>query len=158
MSDDWAKNYIGIHRQRQQEKQDAQERTRLARVGAPDMFQRMKNRVRQDLQTLHDAGVVQSLGLSDDSTESFSVGDTGRTLSNPSLVVELEIILVKYQHLFSPPKGGKDNIRKSVGALRICSDLNGVIRVYQNGSEQAFADESDISEFLLRPLLDFVDG
>jgi hypothetical protein len=157
MSDDWARKYIDTHRQRQQEKRDAQERGRLARAGAPDMFQRIKDRIRQNLTTFHEAGVLQSLQFNEASTTKFFVSDmTPRaTDGRPTLVVELDMILVKYHHLF-PPKEGKKEPHVSTGALRICSDLEGTTQVYKNGD--AFADESAVSEFLLRPLLDCVDG
>jgi hypothetical protein len=156
MSDDWARKYIDIHKQKQQEKQDAQERGRLARAGAPDMFQRIKDRIRQDLKTFYDAGVLHSLVFNDVSETNFAVNDMSpRTGSRPTLVVELDIILVKYGHLLSL-KQGKNDPNRSTGALRICSDSEGVTQVYKNG--ETFADESEVSEFLLRPLLDFVDG
>lgn len=156
MSDDWARKYIDIHKQKQQEKQDAQERGRLARAGAPDAFQRMKNRVQQDLQTFHNAGALRSLEFTDISTERFAVNDmsSSYTSNRPTLVVELDMILVKYDYLF--PKQGKKESYRSTGALRICSDLEGVTQAYKNS--ETFADESEVSEFLLRPLLDFVDG
>jgi hypothetical protein len=150
MSDDWARKYIDIHKQRQQEKQDEQSRGQLARAGAPDMFQRIKSRVQQDLKTLHDAGVLQSLQVTHTTATSFTVNDMSRREgSRLTLIVELKVVLVEY-HYFFPKREREDR------ALRIGSDLEGVIRVCKNGED--FADESEVSEFLLRPLLDAIDG
>lgn len=157
MSDEWAKQYLDIHTQRQQEKRDAQRRRQLAEAGAPDMFQRLKDRVQQDLRTLFDAGVLRSLTFRETSASEFSVRDMDVRWTEfpPSLVVELDMILVKYQYRF-PVEEGSRKIQEKVGTLRICSDLDGVTHLYKNGD--TFADESEASEFLLKPLLDFVDA
>lgn len=159
MSDDWTKKYLDAYKGRQQEKRETQERTRLARAVAPDMFQRIKNRVQRDLQTFHDAGTLHSLQFNDMEAQVFAVNDLSpRPLQNPpTVIVELDMIVVKYAYHF-PHKTGEKSVRREEGALRICADLNGVTQVYRNGSGEAFTDESDISEFLLRPLLDYVDS
>lgn len=159
MSNDWAKKYIRIYEEKQQEKRAMREMAELARATAPDVFQRIKSRVRHDLQTLHEAGVLQSLSFNDISTQSFAVTDMAPAVVScrSSLVVEFDIIVVKYRHLF-PQKKGETTVCESVGALRIYSDLSGVSTMYRSGSSEGFADESEVSEFLLRPLLDYVDS
>jgi hypothetical protein len=155
MADDWVKNYIDIHRQRQQEKENAQKRADLAPIVAPDMFQRIKKRVQRDLQTLHDAGTFQSLHFNDREEEKFSVAS--RAPRQPAVIVELKTIVIEYTHIF-PRKEEEGMSDSDSGILRICSSLEGVARVYRNGSGKAFADESDVSDFLLRPMLDYVDS
>jgi hypothetical protein len=83
---------------------------------------------------------------------------TPRSVQNrPTVVIELDMIVVKYSHLFLQ-KRGETTVSETTGALRIYSDLDGATQVYRTGSGEAFADESDISEVLLRPLLDYVDS
>jgi hypothetical protein len=163
MSDDWAKKYIDIHKQKQQEKrqkeQEAQAKTQLARAVAPGMFQRIKDRVERDLDTVHADGVFLSVHFNDMNMREFTVNDmTPRVLKyQPTVHVELDMIVVKYAFLFPQKRGGTE-ADETRGTLRICSDIDGVPQVYQNGSGEAFADESEISEFLLRPLLEYVDS
>jgi hypothetical protein len=152
VSEDWVKKHIEMREQKLRDKQDAQKRAQLAESGALDMLHRIKHRVREDLKAFRDAGVYRSLELGETSMESFSVTDTG-FVERPSLLVSLEIILVKYSYRF-PAKKSDPGYRDD-GVLRVCSDLTGITQVYKNGD--AFADESGVSEFLLKPLLDFID-
>ena len=158
MSDDWAMKYIDIHKQKQQEKRDTQEKARLARSVAPDMFQRIKNRIQRDLETLHNAGVLQSVQFSETAMEKFAVSAALHSSQprGPILVAELDSVIIKYVYAF--PNDAGDSVPTDAGTLRICSDLGGTAQVYRNGSGKAFADESDVSEFLLRHVLEYVDS
>lgn len=156
MSDDWAKNYIGVHKQKQQERENNQRRADLAAAGAPDMFQRIKERVQRDLQTFHGDGVLQNLQMENwVMTGKFGVLSQAPYVEGlfAHLEVELSIVLIKYTYFF---RSKEKKIEQKPGALRIDADLHGEIRVRRNG--ETFTDESEVSEFLLRPLLDFVDG
>lgn len=159
MSDDWAKKYIDIHKQKQQEKLDAQERAKLARSVAPDMFQRIKKQVQRDIQTLHAAGVLLSLRFNDSGEDKFSVSDTASRSSphQATVVVVLKTIIVEYVHFF-PKKDEEGMDDRDSGTLRICSNLDGVAQVYRNGKGWAFVDEAEVSEFLLKPLLEYVES
>jgi hypothetical protein len=156
MSDDWTNKYIRMDEEKRQEKQVAREMADLARAVAPDVFQRIKNRVQHDVQTLHAAGVVQSLNFKDISTQSFAVNDMGPAAVShrSSLVVELDFIVVKYCHYF--PQKGETSGCESPGALRIHAEINGVPRLYRNGSFEEPMDDSEVSELLLGPLLKYI--
>lgn len=151
MSDDWAEKHIGVHKQKQQEQQNRQTRVSLAQGGASDMFQRIRKRIQHDIQTFHDGSILQSLTLKGDSPGKFVVSSLFPLVR---MEVELNIVLIQYQYGF----GGQDKRADyHPGTLRICSDLGGVLTVYRNGTEEAFADESEVSEFLLRPMLDYIE-
>ena len=154
MSDDWSKNYIDVHRERQQERQNQQRRADLARAGAPDFFQRIKERIKHDLQVFYGANVLQSLKLREESATKYIVFHSSPTVR---LQVELDTLFIKYEYTFYEDNGeGKENLRRETGALRICSDLSGILRSRRNGT--SLASESEVSKFFLQPMLDFIDG
>lgn len=158
MSDDWVRKYIDdIYNPRQQEKQDAQKRRHLAEAGGPEKFSQIRERIEQDIQTLRSVLAFQAVEMKVmDSSRRFQV----RHASAPrvTLDVDFDVLLVKYKYAFFPKEGSdKSRVEQKPGTLRISSDLDGVLTVYENGNGEAFADESEVSEFLLKPLLDHID-
>jgi hypothetical protein len=151
MSDDWVNHYIVTQYQKQQEKQNTQKRADLAERGAPNAFQQIRERIQQDIDTLHKAGIFSSVILKESSfREEFEVTATSSPFA--ALRVKLSTVLIEYTYTSSP----KGKLNKGPGALRVSSDVEGVTQVHDNG--KTFADESEVSEFLLRPLLDYVDS
>jgi hypothetical protein len=148
MADDWAKEYLSTYKQKQQQKQqkraNAQKKADLAEAGAPDIFQRIRDRIEQDLRTFHDGGELQNLQM----VEEYEAGEFAVSSVAPSptagLHVKLSRVLIEYSYYF-PAKGKKSEGK--CGTLRIAAELDGEITVYKNGD--SFADEAEVSEFLL---------
>ena len=154
MADDWAKKYADTYKQKRQE---TQEKTRLAKAVAPDTFRRIKDRIESDLNVLHQTQLFESAELKSVDAQTFSVVDVDVPGNRPGLVVTLNGIVVQYEYLHFEKRKNMSAPR-TPGALRICSDVHGVSQVYRNGDSQAFTDESEISDFLLRPLLDYMSS
>lgn len=151
MADDWTRNYIKASDQRQQKQQNEQKKAHLAETGAPEAFQQIRERIRYDLDTFRREGKFPQVKLAGDaSTVTFKVTASGSP--SAELLVELDCVFIKYT-LSTLPKG---KLEKKTGTLRVDSDLSGVTQIYKNGD--AFLDESEVSEFLLVPLLDYVDS
>jgi hypothetical protein len=151
MADTWTKTYIKARGQKEQQQQDDQKRADLAEAGAADAFRRIREQVRQDLAAFHKALMFSHVTLAGDATPSqFSL----IVYSSPSaeLHVELSGVIIKYMYS-SLPKG---NLEEKSGTLRISSDLDGVTQIHRSGD--SFADESEVSEFFLKPLLDYIDA
>jgi hypothetical protein len=150
MSEDWARESARAHNQELQEKrqrdQDTQTRRRYAEHGAQAKFQEIRERVEQDLRTLRETSdTFAALGVRKFSDQKFVVEHVTPWVE---LSVELHIAMIKCDYRFSA--GGSANESKT---LRICSDLSGALTVYENGGGRAFADTSEISEFILNPLI-----
>ncbi len=157
MSGDWAMKYIDTHKQRQQEQKNRQRRADLAATGAPSVFQKITDRIRLDIQTFHNAGALLDLKVIEETPEGefrvvWSVNSWVAALD-----LKLNIVLIQYEQALGKEARSLDFKR---GTLRICSDLDGIMKVYRNGDKNgnAFVDETEISEFLLQPLLDHIDG
>jgi hypothetical protein len=95
--------------------------------------------------------------------QSVEVGSSGREFTVISrgapravVTVRLNGIMVSCEYLFSPREGAHERDMPLSKTLRICSDLEGHITVHESGSGKAFAYDSDVSEFLLRPILDHI--
>lgn len=54
MSDDWVKHYI-------QDRINKQRKIDMAASGAPGVFQKIQDRIKQDIRTFHDNGLFLSL-------------------------------------------------------------------------------------------------
>lgn len=155
MSDDWAKKYIRTYEQKQQEKQNIQKKADLAERGAPNALRQIRERIRQDLDTLHKAGIFPSVRLTEDAsrgedfevTANSSTSNLAATLRTQSNRVLIECTYTSF------PKG---KVNTGPVTLRVSSDLQGVTQIHDNG--KTFADESEVSEFLLKPLLDHIDS
>jgi hypothetical protein len=157
MSDDWVSRYVtGVHNPRQQERQDAKGRRRLAETRAPEMFKQIQDRIAQDVHMLCSVPAFQLLKVG------YPGGAPGGfQVIHPSapwvtLDVTREGILISYKYTFKP-KNGQGRSGEEPGTLRICSDLDAHLTVYRNGDGGAFTDVSEVSEFLLRPMLDHID-
>lgn len=148
MSDDWVKHYI-------QDRTNKQRKADMATSGAPGVFQKIQDRIKQDLQAFHDDGLFLSLQAGQD----FPKGGFSVTASDPlpraSLLVKLDVVLINYTYVF----GEGASSRPKSGSLKVCSDLGGTLQVYKDGELYAVeSDLSKVSEFLLRPLLSHVDA
>jgi hypothetical protein len=161
MSNDWAENYIEVHKEawkrEQQEQQNVQRGAELAEAGGPDVFQKIRERIRQDLRTFYNVERLRRIEMIEDlSGGKFEIVANPSFPGGPVALVQVELmrIMIRYTHSFSPDR--RKNSESKEGVLRICSDLEGRIQIYRNGN--AFADESEVSEFLLKPLLVFVDA
>lgn len=155
MSDDWAKKYIDIHKQKQQEKQNEQEKAGLAEAEASDVFQGIRDAVVRDIQTFHDAGVLKNLDIEDSRlVKEFKVVLGAFYIGGQAAFLRVNLSRVSIKYSYSFASQGMPTEEKH-GTLQIRSDLNDVVRVHKNG--EMFADESAVSHFLLRPLLDLID-
>jgi hypothetical protein len=156
MSDDWAKKYIEVYNREQQEKQhkeqEAQERRRLAEDAAREKFHQMRERIRQDVQTLHGGVAFQSMEFDETSEAKFTVIFRGPP--RVELDVNLNVTTIVCEYTFSPKEVGR--AKHEPKTLRICSDLDGRITVAENEGGKIFTDDSEVSDFLLRPLLNYI--
>jgi hypothetical protein len=157
MSDDWAKQYLEEDNRRREAKQrrdeEAQKRQECAEAGANGKFDQIRERVVQDMQTLSHAVPFQSVEVGSSGRE-FTV--ISRGAPRVVLRVRLNGSMVSCEYLLSPKEGSNERDKPLSKTLRICSDLEGHITVQESGSGKAFAYDSDVSEFLLRPMLDHI--
>ena len=156
MSDDWAKKFVEDHNQeqlgKQQKDQEAQARRRLAEDGAREKFHQIRERIDQDIQILRGAVAFHSLELDKSLEGKLTVLHRGDP--RVELTVNLNVTTIVCEYTFSPKEPGR--ARKEPKTLRICSDLDGVITVSENGKGKTFAYDSEVSEFLLQPLIHYV--
>ena len=149
MSDDWVKHYI-------QDRTNKQRKADMAAAGAPGVFQKIQDRIKQDIQAFHDDGLFLSLQAEKKVIgKSFGVSSSD-PLPHVSLLMRLNVVLINYGYAFE--KDGRSS-PGDTGSLKICADLEGNLQVYRDG--EPFATESDfseVSEFLLRPLLKHIDA
>jgi hypothetical protein len=148
-----SKYITGIHNPRQQERQEAKERRRLAETRAPEMFKSIQERIVQDVHMLSNVSTFQLLKVGYPASGGFQV------IHPSSPWVELDVaregILISYTYTFKL-KDGQGRSREELGTLRICSDLDARLTVYRNGDGGAFTGLSDVSEFLLKPMLEHI--
>lgn len=154
MADDWARHYIATHKHKQHERQERQRKETLATAAPPELFQQVRTRMRHDLETFHHAGVLQALRWKENLARKFAITYTSAVLA--TLEVELETFLMKYQYT-CPSQDASSRPYGDSGALRICADVEGVVRIYDSEGG-VFADEAEVSEFLFHPLLTYIDG
>jgi hypothetical protein len=155
MSDDWVKKYVGNYKREQEEKRQKEEDERkklsYAEARGPEKFQRIRERITQDVQMLKDAPVFQSL-IVGVSTNAECV-----VMLREDPKVQLKLILtnsrlIQYERSY-PLESGILELGSKLKTLKICSDLNAVITVHDDESGDVYSDDSEISEFLLTPLL-----
>jgi hypothetical protein len=158
MSDGWAKKYVEDHEQERQEKrhkeQEAQTRRSYADAGAPDKFHMLRARIAQDIQTLREDVTFQALRIQDFPHGKFAV--VNDSLPRVELSLELKITMITCDYVFHVQAGGHPKTESRT--LRICADLDGNLTIYKNGGSDDFTDESDVSEFLLLPVLKHIQG
>ena len=157
MSDNWAKQYVESQNRAREAKQrrgeETQKRLEYAEAGANSKFHQIRERIAQDIQTLAAAVPFHPVEVSGHG-RAFTVSSPGTPQA--ALTVSLNGTGVGCEYRFSPKDGAGDNDRKSSKTLRISSDMEGRITVYEDGGGKAFAYDSEVSEFLLKPLLDHV--
>jgi hypothetical protein len=158
MSDDWARKYIEGYNREQQEKQhreqEAQARRRLAEDGAREKFHQIRERVNQDVQTLRGGVAFQSMEFAEPSEMKFTV--ISRGAPRVELQVDLNVTTIRCEYTFSSKDNPQARPRIEPKTLRISSDLDGRISVAENGAGKTFTDDSEVSDFLLRPLLTYI--
>lgn len=144
MAQDWAKKFVEAHeqeltdkRQKEQEKQLCQ---RYADAGAEEKFLAIRTRIEEDLKILKRSALFHPLEMQIVSNREFKISYRGYT--RVELETKLDVTIIRYQHFTSSSK-----------SLRICSDTDGNLSVYKNGSTDACEDEEEISEFLLSPMI-----
>jgi hypothetical protein len=161
MSDDWAKKYLALHQQKRHEEQqrekEAETRRRYAEAGAPEKFHAIRERMKRDIEVLREDMTFQAFQIEEPPLGKFRVVH----LPSPraTLDVDLHLAMVRCEYNLFPRESSKEsNPKHGVKILRICSDLDGNLTVYKNEGSEAFADEAEISEFLLKLLLDHING
>jgi hypothetical protein len=158
MADDWAKKYVEAHNQEQREKQqkeqDAQARRRLAEDGAREKFHQIYERARQDVEVLRGGVAFQSMEFDPISEVRFAV--ISRGAPRVELNVDLNVTTIRCEYTFSSKDNPQGRPKTEPKTLRISSDLDGRIAVAENGAGKTFMDESEVSDFLLRPLLTYI--
>jgi hypothetical protein len=161
MSDDWAKKYVESYNQEQQEKQrkeqEARMMLRLAEDGAHKKFHQIRECIERDIHTLRGAAVFQSVEL--DKSVGGKLTVIHRGTPRVELHVDLNATTLSCEYTF-PTKGGakETQAKRESKTLLICSDLDSNITVQEKREGKTFVDESEVSEFLLMPLLDYINS
>lgn len=159
MSDDWVKQYLDEHsrkrEERRQKEEEAQKRRDHAEAGASGKFHQIRARVDQDLRALRDVVPFQSVEFDEGMGREFTVMSRGA--HRVELKVSLNGLLIRCDYSYFS-EGGLKGIPTSSESktLRISSDIEGRIVVYKNGSDEVFAFDSEVSEFLLTPMLKYI--
>lgn len=149
MSDDWVKHYI-------QDRTNKQRKADMAASGAPGVFQKIQDRIKQDIQAFHDNGLFLSLQAGWEVAKGRFTATASDPLPHSSLRMNLNVVLINYVYVFE--ENGRD-VPYQDGSLRVCSDLDGNLQVDGDGQRLAVgSDVSAVSEFLLRPLLKHIDA
>jgi hypothetical protein len=164
MSDDWAKKFVAAHKrereeQRQKEEDERRKRT-LAEARGPEKFQRVGERIAQDIHVLKDAPTFQSAEVDLSENGDLTVVFGGAPHATLKLTLA-DSRLIQYQYSFSQKPGSRTlevQVGPTLKTLRICSDLDAIITVHDDESGKVFSDDADVSEFLLMPLLDHINS
>ena len=159
MSDDWAKKYVGEQgrkrKEKQREERDAQTRQDHAEAGTSEKFDQIRERVAQDVRTLNGDPDFQSMEYNGTVGKEFVVVFRGSP--RVELKVALRGLLVSCEYVLFVKESEDAHVPKSVSkALRIRSDLGGNVTVAEDGVGKAFVTDEEVSDFLLRPLLDHI--
>jgi hypothetical protein len=159
MSDDWAKRYVGEQGRKRKEKQredrDAQTRQDHAEAGTSGKFDQIRERVAQDVRTLNGDPDFQSMEYNGTVGKEFMVVFRGSP--RVELKVDLRGLLVSCEYMLFVKESQDARVPKSLSkTLRIHSDLEGNVTVAENGVGKVFASDAEVSDFLLRPLLDHI--
>jgi hypothetical protein len=161
MADDWAEKNREARRQRRQEKQqqeqEVQKRRRFAANGAGELFGNIQKRITQDVGIYKEDVVFQSLEVQLLSDVKFVVRRRGSPKAEATISLDVTMIMCEYTFGKKNAKERQATPRPS-RTLRVCADSDGALTVYKNGNGQACADESEVSEYILTPLLDYVDS
>lgn len=160
MSDDWAKKYVVNHKREQEEKRQKEEDERtkrsLAVARGPEKFQRIRERIMVDLQTLKETVAFQHGEMENSTDTTLTVVFRGE----PRVKVDITLFdsrIIQCQYEFSPKLGAKS--RDVIGkckTLKIYSDLDAIITVQDEDVGSVFSDDADISELILTPMLEYV--
>jgi hypothetical protein len=157
MPDDWAKKYVAEYTRTREVKrrrnEESQRRREYAEAGADSKFRQIRERIAQDVQTLAAAVPFHPVEVSGDG-RAFTVISPGTPQA--ALTVSLTGTRVGCAYRFSPQDGAGDKERQDSKTLRLSADMAGRLTVYEEGGGKAFAYDSEVSEFLLKPLLDHV--
>jgi hypothetical protein len=163
MSDDWVEKYIGEHNQKREvqrhEEQEAQKRRGYAEAGADGKFHQIRERVAQDIQKLSGVSTFQSVWFQGDLLREFRVNSRGDPQAE--LKASLNGVMIRCDYkLFPKEDPKKPQLKREPKllstTLSICSDSDSNLTVRENGNGRTFAYESDMSEFILMPLLTYI--
>jgi hypothetical protein len=158
MSDDWAKRYAEDFERElagaQEQALKTQKRRTFAEAGAGAKFNDIRERVLQDLNTLRKVATFASLELQESSGKRFIVSHRSPLAE---VAIELHLTMIGCDYTLSKIDGRvEQRVPGKSKTLRICSDLDGILTVYGNGDEKAFADNAEVSRFILNPVIDFL--
>jgi hypothetical protein len=165
MADDWAKKYIEEHGRKRAEKEretrDAQARQTHAEAGGSGKFQQIRKRVAQDVRALNGDPDFRSLEYDGTSGREFTV--ISRESPRVELKVSLSELLVSCEYMLFAKEDPKEphakREPKSLSkTLRIRSDLGGNVTVAEDGVGEVFVTDAEVSDFLLRPLLNHINS
>jgi hypothetical protein len=159
MSDDWAKKYVGEQgrkrKEKQREERDAQTRQDHAEAGMSRKFDQIRERVAQDVRTLKGDPDFQSMEYDGTIGGKFMVVFRGSP--RVELKVTLRGLLVSCEYVLFVKESQDARVPKSLSkTLRIRSDLEGNVTVTESGVGKVFASDAEVSDFLLRPLLNHI--
>lgn len=159
MADDWARKYAEEYDRKLQEKrqkeQEAQVRRGHAQAGAREKFHEIRERVKQDVRILHTSVALQAIDFLEYPEGKFEV--IHPSAPRTELHIDLKDTRIVCEYVFFPREGAQETRpQQESKTLRICSDLDGRLAVYKNGSEEALTDITFISEFILKPLLSHI--
>jgi hypothetical protein len=165
MSDDWVEKFIGEHNRKReeqrQEEQEAQKRRSYAEAGADGKFHQIRERVAQDIQKLGGIPTFQSVWFEGGLPREF------RVISHGALWAELKVslngVMIRCDYKLFPKEDPKKPQPKREPkplstTLSICSDSDSNMTVRENGNGRIFTYESDVSEFILLPLLTHISS
>jgi hypothetical protein len=161
MPEDWTKKYIEEHRRKREEQQreerDAQARQTHAEAGGSGKFHQIRERVAQDVRALNGDPDFRSMTYDGTSGREFTV--ISRGAPRAELKVTLSGLLVSCEYaLFAKDPQAKHEPKSLSKTLRIRSDLEGHVTVAEEGVGKMFANDAEVSDFLLRPLLDHINS
>ena len=150
MAKDWVVKYLADH-DRHAQVQDVQaQRLELAKAGADCFFRSFYNQVRMDVEAFNRARREAELNEQLISSCSFIVRRS--YFPSAQLQVTREEIYINYVYKFTPDHASESRIEE--GQLILFADSQGRINAKHNG--EPFADYGEISEFLIRPIFDYV--
>jgi hypothetical protein len=140
---------------KQREERDAQTRQDHTEAGTSGKFDQIRERVAQDVRTLKGDPDFQSMEY--DGTVGRELMVVFRGSPRVELKVTLRGLLVSCEYVLFVKESQDARVPKSLSkTLRIRSDLEGNVTVTENGVGKVFASDAEVSDFLLRPLLNHI--
>jgi hypothetical protein len=151
MSRNWVGDYMKERRQVRSEKSDRIDRARMAQAGAGGLFKMLAEQVEKDIKKYHDLGGDAQLRYEKPWDIKFRVFKS--IYPAVDLVISLESARILCRYLFR--ESDADRRTEASTYVRIVSNESGSVQFYKNG--EAYSDEAELSEVILKPVFDYID-